>query len=481
MNKFIDSINNREARTANRMKARKTTASSAVDLFYKIGASRGKNITPEFSNALATDTDLAIRTALWARDVRGGAGERQLFRDILLYLDSKGQHELLQRVLVKVPELGRWDDMLIDFSPNIRKFAFRMIREALDAGNGLCAKWMPRKGPKAIELRNFLGYTPKQYRKTLVGLTNVVESKMCAKEWDEINFSHVPSLASSRYRNAFKRNSDEYRKYVEALVSDDPKVKATVKANASAVYPYDVIKQLNIGGYYYGNRAQSLGIEQKRHIIGQWEALPNFMNDRKVLPMVDVSGSMFSPVTKSGNVRAIDVSVSLGLYCSEKNTGPFKDTFLTFSSSPELLTLKGDIVDRAAQMNDAEWGMNTNLHAAFEEILATAIRGRVPEKDMPEMVLILSDMQFDHCTRFDDSAMQMIERKFENAGYQIPQVVFWNINSYDNVPVKYDKRGVALVSGFSPSIMKAVLTADVEEFTPEGVMRKTLMVDRYAY
>jgi hypothetical protein len=176
----------------------------------------------------------------------------------------------------------------------------------------------------------------------------------------------------------------------------------------------------------------------------------------------------------------MDVSISLGLYLADKNKGVFKDTFLTFSSKPQLVTLKGNIVDKVAQMSKSDWDMSTNLHAAMDKILSVAVKGSVPASDMPAMLLILSDMQFDQCARYDDSAMQMIERKFADAGYTVPQIVFWNLNSSDNVPVKADKSGAALVSGFSPSIMTSLLAADLDQFTPEGIMLKTVMSDRYA-
>jgi hypothetical protein len=167
------------------------------------------------------------------------------------------------------------------------------------------------------------------------------------------------------------------------------------------------------------------------------------------------------------------------LYLADKNVGKFKDTFLTFSGSPELLHLKGNIVQKVQQMVKSNWAMNTDLVKAMDKILKVAKDGNVPQEEMPQMLLILSDMQFDQCARFDDSAMDMIRRKFEAAGYEMPKIVFWNLNAHDNVPVKYDTRGVALVSGFSPVIMKAVLSGDTDQFTPEAIMMKAVMVPRY--
>ena len=183
----------------------------------------------------------------------------------------------------------------------------------------------------------------------------------------------------------------------------------------------------------------------------------------------------------NSNLSCLEISVSLGLYLADKNKGKFKDTFLTFSSNPELLTLKGNINQKIDQMIRSNWDMSTNLHAAFTKILSVAKSGNVPQEEMPEMVLILSDMQFDQCVRHDDSAIQMIARKYEEAGYTLPKVVFWNLNaSYGNAPVKFNKTGTALVSGFSPAIVKPLLAGDIETFTPESVMLKTIMQDRYA-
>lgn len=475
MNTFVSAVQNQSARTANGMVARKSTASACVDLFFKAGASRGKNITKEFTAALVENEDVAMRLALWLRDARGGAGERELFRQIMVYLESY-RPELAAKLLPKVPELGRWDDLFVFKTEALKTQAYTMLGDALRAKNGLAAKWTPRKGDVAVEIRKFFGMSPKFYRKSLVEMTKVVEQEMCAKNWDEINFSHVPSVAAARYKKAFFRNTPEYAKYVAELVKDPKDRTMNVKINAGAVFPYDVLKGA-IGGYNKKFNSTELGALQ-----AQWDALENFIGDANVLPLVDVSGSMTCKAGGHGSkseTTCLDVAVSLGLYMADKNKGKFKDTFLTFSGSPELLHLKGNIVDKIKQMSESNWGMNTDLIKAMEKILKTAKEGNVPQEEMPEMLLIMSDMQFDQCARFDDSAMKMIARKFTDAGYEIPKIVFWNLNAADNVPVKYDTRGVALVSGFSPAIMVAVLGGDTEKFTPEAIMLKALMVPKY--
>jgi hypothetical protein len=469
MNAFLKAVQNQEQRTQNGMVARKSTANAVVDLFYNIGASRGKDIIPQFTSAFVENKELAMRVALWARDVRNGAGERQLFRDILVHLE-KMDPESAAKLINKVPELGRFDDLFVFNSPELKAKAYSLLGDHLRNKNGLAAKWTPRKGKVAAEIRQFFGMTPKQYRKQLVSMTKVVEQQMCARDWDNIEFSHVPSQASRIYKKAFQRNTTKFAEYVAKLVSGDK----SVKVNAGAIFPHDVIK-----GVLNGWTMTQFTKTELDHIVAQWDALPNYVGNASILPLVDVSGSMTCPAGKNTSVTCLDVAVGLGLYLADKNLGVFKDTFLTFSGSPSLVTLKGNVVQKAQQMQKSKWEMNTNLNKAFEKILSVAVQHNVPKSDMPQMVLILSDMQFDQCVRHDDSAMQMIERKYEAAGYDAPQVVFWNLNSSDNVPVAADKSGAALVSGFSPSIMASLLSADPAAFTPEGIMLKTVMHPRY--
>jgi hypothetical protein len=212
------------------------------------------------------------------------------------------------------------------------------------------------------------------------------------------------------------------------------------------------------------------------------------------MPVVDVSGSMMS--VASGSVTALDVAISLGLYVSERMGGVFKDTFMTFSGSPQMLKLKGDLSQRYDQMARGDWGMNTDIGAVFKLILNAAVAGKVDQKEMPTKILILSDMEFDACVttgstakagRYSTggsavsvSAMEFIEQEYAAAGYKVPQIVFWNLNGRaGNSPVTYNKVGAALVSGFSPSIVKSVLGG--EEMTPISIMLKTVMIAKYDF
>jgi len=464
MSTLIQAINQEQTVTENGMPTYTSSLNSVTDLFFKIGASRGKNIIGDFSKAFAENADLAVRVALWSRDVRGGAGERQLFRDILTYLVDK-DYELTKKIIAKVPELGRWDDLLVLFGTKAERDVLRMITKALkDDHDGLCAKWMPRKGDQANKLRAYLQISPKQYRKMLVELTNVVETAMCSNEWSTIDFSKLPSVASARYQKAFGKHAPE--QYVAYLASLQ---KGETKINAGAVYPYDILTSLQ-----YGNA----GIANE-----QWKALPNYLEGSKenILPLVDVSGSMGVGVGGgTGTVTCMNVAVSLGLYLSERSEGIFKDTFITFSERPELCTVKGSLSDRMQQMMSSSWSMNTNLEAAFRLILNAAVKHKVPVEQMPTQLLILSDMQFDSaCRNPSNKAIEMIDQMYAEAGYKRPNVVFWNLRDSNGVPVTFDKMGTALVSGFSPSIMKAILAADQSKMSPVGIMLAAVGIDRY--
>ena len=474
-NAALNYKNEAPARTANGMKARATSASAVLDFFGKVGSYRGKDMTDQFLAALAESEELALRALLWTRDIREGAGERAQFRNLLSKLETLNP-ATAGKLMARIPELGRWDDLFAYTEHFNRKAAFEMIRKALIKDkNGLCAKWMPRKGAVAVELTKFLGLSPKAYRKLVVGLTSVVETQMCAKNWNEINFSHVPSVASARYQKAFGRNAKEaYSAYIRELQKPEAERTVKVKINAGAVYPYDVIRSVMNGNSAVADE--------------QWKALPNFVGNAKIFPIVDTSGSMgYMPFNRygmrgtSGAPQPIEVALGLGLYVSEKNTSNFKDLMMIFDSTPKLVTPKGSLTQRLKSIPEIVAG-STNLHAAFDMLLDIAIKGKVSQEDMPEMLLILSDMQFNSCVRYDDSAHEMIARKYAKAGYAVPKIVFWNLSPYgdSNTPVRFDDKGVCLVSGFSPAIMKSVLANDLEEFTPYNVMLKTLLKDRYA-
>jgi hypothetical protein len=461
MTSLINALQTENTFTENGMVTNSSSSNSCVDLFFNIGAMRGQSkqkLISAFSKAFNEYPQTAMKILFWARDIRGGAGERQIFRDIMSYLAENHTSSLLKNIHL-ISEYGRWDDVVELIGTKVDAEAKQLIAKALESKNGLCAKWCPRKGEKAIALERYLKLSPKEYRKMIVKLTNVVEQQMCSNEWEKITYEHVPSVAIARYAKAFGKHDNV--RFGSYITSDK-------KINSGAVYPYDVTKTLNMGD---ANLAMK-----------QWDSLPNYLVDNKerLLPMCDVSGSMQCLAGNNKNVTALDVCLSLGLYISERNVGIFKDAFITFSAQPELQLLKGNLSDRFRQLRSAHWEMNTNLEAAFTMILNQAVKHNVPESEMPTTILILSDMEFDGCVRYNASstAFKMIIEQYKNNGYNMPKVVFWNLNSHgSNVPVTVKDKNVALVSGFSPAILKSLLSG--EDMTPTGIMLKTLNSPRY--
>ncbi len=459
--------------TTNGMTANATTLNECVNLFFQIGAMRGKDknsLLQMFAKAYVENPLVATKVLFWVRDVRGGAGERQIFKDIIEYL-AENASNTVRKNLALIPEFGRWDDVLPLIGTEVETDVIDLIKTALDNGDGLCAKWMPRKGKVANAIRKSFKVSPKVYRKTLVELTSVIETAMCAKDYDSVDYSKLPSVASSRYQKAFQKNDEvKYNAYRESLEKGEAKV------NAGAVYPYDIIKSINQGG-------------DKVVSSKQWESLPNFMDgtEERILPVVDVSGSMGVSVGDNDNLSCMDVAVSLGMYISERNEGNFKDAFITFDSHPQLQYLKGDLVQRLKQLKNADWGMSTNIQAVFELILTQAKMFNIPQDKMPTKVLILSDMQFNQATNsrwgngtdWNPSAQDMIETLYEEAGYKKPDIIYWNLSaSMSNFPVEFNKMGTAMVSGFSPSILKSLLSG--ASMNPESIMMETVGSDRYS-
>lgn len=472
--------NNNKTITTNGAKAFKSTLNANLDLHSAMGSFRKTNdekITKLLDEALNEDLDTALRNLLLLRDVRGGLGEREAFRKCLQHLYHTNYKVLVNsNFLELVPVVGRWDDLLVFINPiyntEIKQKIANMFKKALlEDKNGLCSKWTPRQGPVAGQLRTLLGWTPKFYRKTLVGLTNVVETTMCKGKpaFKEINFNHVPSRAFQIYKDAFNRNAvDEFKKWKESLVNDT----GDAKINAGAVFPYQVLKQVNT------NDASMSAVFEK-----QWESLPNYVTPGvNVLPMIDVSGSMDCPSGAKG-FTCMDMSISLGIYLSTKMTGDFKDVYMTFAERPKLTKLVGKTLkDKYEYVESHDVGYSTNVEAAFREIVNFAKNNKVKQEDMPKYLVMFSDMQFNQADRGNKSGFGMMKKAFNDAGYEIPKIIFWNLNAaYSNNPVTFDKKGTALVSGFSPALMKSIFAGDLksEDFTPLAIMNRALQVDRY--
>jgi len=424
--------------TTNGAKQHSTSNDVCVDLFSKIGSMRHwdrRDILEYFERAFEHNPELATRITYWARAARAGSGERKTFYTILDEI-ARISPDFITDNARTLAEIGYWKDLMryCDIQGVLSAFA-----RAIKDGDRLANKWAPRKGEIAKKLRDELGYTNKEYRKWLKKHSDTVETKMSNNKWDDIKYSSVPGSAMRRYSRAYNRNDSQR--------FEDWKNDETTKTSVSATYPHQIFKV----------------IEQDEKLAEKmWRDLPDYIETEEIiLPMIDVSGSMYG--------KPLEVAIALGMYLAEKNKSEFKDRFLTFSERPQIVKIDNTktLAEKINSISEADWGMNTDFEKAYTKILDLATKHDVDPKSMPTMLLCLSDMQFDESgnggLHLDD-----IRDKYETHGYKMPKLVFWDLNAYTGQPAECSDENVAMVSGFSPSIMKAILNA--EEFNPIDVM-----------
>lgn len=504
-------MNNEISITENGAVGYKTSGKALCDLNFAISSLRGADdtkIIKMFQDAYAEDPVVAIKWLFFARDIRGtGAGERKLFRVILKWL-ADIRPEVVEKLVPVVAEYGRYDDLWVLAETKAWNSVIDLVAKqladdlkAMDDGKGitLLAKWMPSintssPATKALakKLRQALGMDEKAYRKTLSSLRaygNVLEVKVSAKNWTEIVYDNVPSQANLKYKNAFLRNDEARRREWLGKLE-----KGEAKINASTNFPCDIVQS-----YFSSYRVKDID----QTLEAMWKALPNYVSDLKTgstICVCDGSGSMMTQVGSS-NMTALAVANSLAIYFSEKLPGEFKDKYITFSERPQYVdmskakTLK-EKIEIALRHNEVA---NTNIKAVFDLLLQTAKQNNLKQDDIPANVLIVSDMEMDGCASFDDCSsrnsygwygrsasynadrvalFERIKQWWIDAGYKLPKLIFWNVNSRTNtVPLQQNDMGIALVSGFSPAIAKIVFSAKLD---PYEALLETLDTPRYA-
>lgn len=468
--------------TENGAKSNASSLNSCVDFFAAAAAIRQQpaNVVIElFNKAFAQNRDVALKILFYIRDVREGQGERKTFRIILQHL-ANNYPDIVAKNINNISFFGRWDDLYILADTKSEDIAFKTIALQLktDAENvltgkpvSLLAKWLKSVNTSSEESRRlghktaaYLGLSPKNYRKAIAFLRNhinVIETKLCAKKFSDIDYEKVPSKASLLYRKAFnKRDGDRYRAYLGSVE------KGEAKMNASVVYPYEIIRPIETYTTSDETELKTLDLA--------WKNQPDWLKDNphKGIVVADTSGSM------SG--MPILVSLSLAIYFAERNTGPFKDHFITFSSTPVLQYIPGTtIFEKVRNLNRTGWGMNTNLKSVFNLILLTAVKHKIKPEDMVDYIYIISDMQFDSCCDNSSTNFELIKQNYAVLGYKMPKLVFWNVKATPgDSPVTINDTGTALVSGCSPSILKSILSA--KQFNPADVMLETINNARYA-
>lgn len=494
MNTFVKAFNEESTitYTENGCRTFSSSLDANVDFFGMASAKRNdvEGAVKLFMKAWKEDKQVALRNLFYLRDIRGGQGERQIFRSCLYELLTNNliPYNVFTHICAWIPEYGRWDDLFFvyevtlnknqeDFSSFITHFIDNtlvsdMTNKKAGYNISLLAKWFPltnntKKDSKryiAKKLRDSLGFTEAGMRKVIVDLRrylDVLEQKLTANEWQSVDYSKVPSCANKKYSKAFmSHDSERYSKFIEDVNSGNTKM------HSATLYPYEIVCKM----FSEPNPNPRKPTEWD----AMWKSLPDYTNGSSAVCVVDTSGSM-GYLEYEENPRPIHAALSLGLYFAERNKGAFKDIFFTFSSKPNAVKVEeGTLYEKFANMSSADWGMNTDIYRLFDLYIQLAEKSK-PE-DCPKNLIIISDMEFDQADKNNERAMDAIYKKFADRGISIPKLIFWNVASrHNNVPVRADESGTVLCSGLSPSTFKFIS----EGTTPYEFMTNVLNSKRY--
>lgn len=505
MNMFMNGMKNATnyTYTENGAVTHKSTQSDLLDMFALGGAFRNRSdedVILMFRKAFAENPKYALKCLFYLRDVRGGQGERRFFRVAMKDL-AKQNADAARRNMIHIPEFGRWDDLYIFVGTALEADAMKIMKDQLELDvqcktPSLLAKWMKSENTSSKEsqrlgniTRQYLGMSHKQYRKTLAILRekiNVLERLMSEGRWDEIEFDKIPSKAGLKYKNAFAKHDIERAKAGAQTYADFAK-DDTKKVNASVLNPVDIAEQIFRYGGWGGKASETDRLMWQKY----WDNQKDYYNGREEngIAIVDVSGSM------SGT--PMNAAVSMGAYIAERGKGPFQNHFITFSSNPALVEFEGvDIYDKFQRARQADWGGSTNIEATFDMMLDVALRDRVPAADMPKTLYIFSDMEFNGCmscgarstdrwgwggSRINGGAagvntlLEGIAQKWARYGYELPRVIFWNLDArQNNIPALGGR--FSYVSGFSMNMVETILSGK----DGYDLMIEKLDTERYA-
>ena len=464
----------------------KTTGSCLLDLFATVGALRhasNAEIERRFIRAYSEDRLSALKILFYARDIREGLGERRVFRVILSWL-AKNEPEVVLKNLELIAEYGRYDDLVVLLGTPCEDALIQLIRsglerdlEAMRQGQSvsLLAKWLPSVNASRSatviagkRIARALGMSEREYRKALVSLRRhlqIIENNLRERDYT-FDYSAQPSQAMLKYRAAFYRNDkDRYTEFLSKVTRGE------VKLNASTVAPYQLVDPyLDFDG-----RLSAITESEALTLNATWESLTDFSTSGNNLAVIDTSSSMYY----ASSPKPASVALSLGIYFAEHSKGAFAGHFIEFSDEPTLIHIKGDdFVSRLRYVSSFNRIANTNLEAVFDVILKAAVNGKVPEDQLPERLILISDMEFDECvgngelTNFESARL-----KFERAGYKLPSVVFWNVCSRnEQQPVRMNDAGAVLVSGCTPRTFEMVAEGTLD---PYAFMLEVLNSERY--
>ena len=487
-------------RTENGAVALKTTSDARLDFFGTVGslrstdkhiartASAGSSLTEHeierinrlFSEAYKQDPLFATKIVFYARDVRGGLGERQTFRTILQFM-AKHHPEALRPNLDLIGVYGRYDDLYCLIGTPLEDEMWAAMKKQfeedclnLQEGNAisLLAKWIKTADASSATTRKLgiltaqkLGYSVYEFKRLVRAMRKkigIVEALMSAGRWDEICYSAVPSRAMMIYRNAFmKHDADRYNAFIQKAASGEETI------HSATLFPYDIVEKVMEMSW------RGIQVREDDVLEAQWRQLPNYVEPgTNALVIADTSGSMYG--------RPMATSVGLAVYFAERNSGPYHNMFMSFSGTSRIQVLKGEtLAQKISSMDMKDWANNTNLSAAFQHVLEIAVKNHVAAEDMPKSLIVISDMEIDYCGDKDWTFYEKMAQRFRRYGYQIPNIIFWNVASrHDVFHADKSRVGVQLVSGQSTAVFRQVMQC--VRLNPVEAMEKIINSERYA-
>lgn len=470
-----------------------STLSDCLDEFATIGAQRDltdAEIVERFSCAYAENAEYAMKILFFARDIRGGLGERKVFRTILKWLADTNPASV-RKNLPLIDEFGRFDDYLsllntpceTEMLCYLKELFEADMKKVIEEGSpvSLLGKWLPSINASnketvlmAKKIAKSFGLTDAQYRKALSALRErirIIENNLRTRDYS-FSYEAVPSRAMMKYRKAFIRNDNaRYSAYLENVANGKKKM------NTGTLNPSDIVSK--IMGYFdwdsFKMPSNYISEEERQFLNTAWNALPDYTTDEDSIVVVDGSGSMYD----CGQPLPAAVALSLAIYFAEHNKGEYKNNFITFSEHPQLVEIKGrDIVNKVRYCQRFNEVANTNIQAVFQLILSTAVKNHLSADSLPKRIYIVSDMEFDNCSEdADETNFEKAKRLFESAGYELPQIIFWNVQSrHKQQPVRMDERGVALVSGHTPRLFQMMMSGEI---SPYAQMLEIIQSSRY--
>lgn len=472
----------------------KTTQHPLVDLNFMVSSLRWYSeemIVKEFVKTYFESPKYAVKWLFFLRDILEGMGERRTFRVCMKYL-AQSHGEIARAVLPLIPEYGRFDDLLVfldtdlcEETCNLIKLQLEEDRKSMEQSKpiSLLAKWLPSVNTSSKETRRKarylagkLGMNERAYRKMLAALRdygNVVEVKLSANRWNEVAYDKLPAKANMKYEAAFVRHDGERRaEYLLQVMNGEAKL------NGKGIMPYEVVHRM-MNGEWFAPRVKDDLLSELMWCRIQEQGFDNEWGFEDCIVVADGSGSMYSHASGNTSVQAIEVCNALAIYFAEQLKGVFHNKAITFSHSPQLIDLdKGkNLKEKLEIMLAYNEVANTNIEAVFDLLLDMAISNEVPAEELPEQVLIISDMEFDAASapeywhesckewnKFTPALFDTIEARFQAAGYQMPRLIFWNVCGRTRTIPKVDnEQGICLLSGFAPNAMKIAAKKDKKD------------------